>query len=419
MPAVVQALADRGAIVEIIHPVDPIMNLSELRVEHDLYVLRHTSGVSLSLAGALHELGAVIVNPYPASAALRDKIVTMRTLQAAGVPTPASYLAPHPDHLRPLLDSGPLVIKPYQGADGAGVRVVRNDGELAAVNHGCEPLFAQRYHPGDGRDRKIYAIGGRLFGVKKVFPRLTEEEKHGEPFALTPQLHDIAERCGRAFGIDLYGVDIIESEGTPYVVDICSIPGFKGVPDAVRLLTQYFYAAAERAARGELLSHRPHWRSRGVTSMPRPQVLTDALHEHPALQAWTRVSAGSAQACSIEVLKRKRQFAVYRVNGVGPDAHRSSPNDPGRRPAMSNAWSMTICCRACRCHHCGATARCGKTTDNCAGCFSRMPGAVRTVPSIHTIACWRAAGSAKCMWRPYPAKSGISCLAAMLATTGR
>src|SRR5438132_9436513 len=129
MPAVVQVLAESGALVDVIHPMDGILDLSKVRVEHDLYVLRHTSGLSLSLAGALHELGAVIVNPYPASAALRDKIVTMRTLQAAGVPTPASYLAPHPDHLRPLLDSGPLVIKPYQGADGAGVRVVRNDGE--------------------------------------------------------------------------------------------------------------------------------------------------------------------------------------------------------------------------------------------------------------------------------------------------
>src|SRR2546429_1302318 len=42
-------------------------------IEHDLYVLRHTSGLSLSLAGALHELGAVMVNPYPVSAALRDR----------------------------------------------------------------------------------------------------------------------------------------------------------------------------------------------------------------------------------------------------------------------------------------------------------------------------------------------------------
>ena len=59
-------------------------------------------------------------------------------------------------------------------------------------------------------------------------------------------------RCGRAFGIDLYGVDIIESEGTPYVVDMCSIPGFKGVPDAPRVLAEYFHGAAERAMRGEL-----------------------------------------------------------------------------------------------------------------------------------------------------------------------
>jgi len=115
-------------------------------------------------------------------------------------------------------------------------------------------VFAQRYHPNDGRDRKIYGIGGRLFGVKKIFPRRTEEEKHGEPFTLTPELCELAANCGSAFGIDLYGVDIIESEGTPYVVDMCSIPGFKGVPDAPQLLAQYFYAAAERAARGEPLS---------------------------------------------------------------------------------------------------------------------------------------------------------------------
>ena len=74
---------------------------------------------------------------------------------------------------------------------------------------------------------------------------------------LSPELREITLQCGHAFGIDLYGVDIIESEGTPYVVDMCSIPGFKGVPDAPRLLAQYFYAAAERAARGEPLPQTP------------------------------------------------------------------------------------------------------------------------------------------------------------------
>lgn len=257
MPAVVRKVAEFGAIVSVTHPVDGMVDLSKVRVDHDLYVLRHTSGLSLSLAGALHELGAVIVNPYPVSCALRDKVMASRILQAAGVRTPDTYVASHPDLLLPLLDSGPLVVKPYQGAGGHDVRIVRTRDELADVNCGREPVFAQRYHSNDGRDRKIYAIGGQLFGIKKVFPRLTEEEKHGEPFTLTPELREIALNCGHAFGIDLFGVDIIESEGTPYVVDMCSIPGFKGVLDAPQLLAKYFYAAAELAARGEPLPQAP------------------------------------------------------------------------------------------------------------------------------------------------------------------
>ena len=255
MPTVVRALADAGVVVEVIHPVEQAVDLSRVRVEHDLYVLRRMSGLALSLAGALHEAGATIVNPYPASAALHDRIIATRTLQLADVPVPATYVAADAAALAPQLEDGPLVIKPHHGGRGHGVRIVRSAAELAEIDTGREPVFAQRYHPPRGRDRKIYVIGDQVFGVKKVFPRRTEEEKQGEPFTLTPQLRDIAERCGRAFGIDLYGVDIIESEGTPYVVDMCSIPGFKGVPDALRLLTQYFHAAAERAVRGELLSH--------------------------------------------------------------------------------------------------------------------------------------------------------------------
>src|SRR6059036_1362881 len=104
MPAVVQAVAESGVVVDVIHPVDHAVDLSEVRVEHDLYILRHTSGLSLSLAGALHQLGAAILNPYPVSAALRDKIIASRILQAAGIRTPATYVASHPDQLVPLLD---------------------------------------------------------------------------------------------------------------------------------------------------------------------------------------------------------------------------------------------------------------------------------------------------------------------------
>ncbi len=253
MPTVMRALSDAGVVVDVIHPVKQMLELSDVRVEHDLYVLKKTSRLALSIAGALHAQGAVIVNPYPVSVALRDKIITFRSLQSAGVPTPDTYVASRPERLESLLDGGPLVVKPYQGSDGFGIRVIRSVAELAAVPAGKDPVFAQRYHPPQGRDRKMYVIGGRVFGVKKVFPARTDAEKHGEPFTPTAELREIVVRCGQAFGIDLYSIDIIESKGKPYVVDMCSIPGCRGVPDGPSHLASYLYAAAERAARGQPL----------------------------------------------------------------------------------------------------------------------------------------------------------------------
>ena len=253
MPAAMRTLAEWGVIVEVIHPRDQFVDLSTVRVEHDLYVLKKISGPAVSIAGVLHAQGAAIINPYPVTMALRDKIITSRLLQAAGVPTPATYVASHLHQLAPLLDGGPLVVKPVGGTEGFGVRIVRTPAELAAVPAGKDPLFAQRYHPPQGRDRKIYSIGGRLFGVKKIFPARTEAEKHGEPFIPTPELCEITLRCSRALGIDLFGIDIVESEGRPYVVDMSSMPGFKGVPDAPSYLASYLYDAAKRAVRAQPL----------------------------------------------------------------------------------------------------------------------------------------------------------------------
>src|SRR2546427_12439672 len=122
MPTVMRALSDAGVIVDVIHPVKQMLELSDVRVEHGLYVLKKTSRLALSIAGALHAQGAVIVNPYPVSVALRDKIITSRILKSAGVPTPDTYVASRPERLQPLLDGGRPVVKPYQGPEAVAIR---------------------------------------------------------------------------------------------------------------------------------------------------------------------------------------------------------------------------------------------------------------------------------------------------------
>src|SRR5436309_1478746 len=202
-PKTMQALADAGVVVDVIAANGRLIDLSTVRVEHDLYVLKQISGISMSLAGALHAQGAAVVNPYPVTVAIRDKVIAARILGAAGAPMPATYVVSQPDLLTPLLNVGPLVVKPYDGTCGLGVRVVRNEAELFAeprAAHKPPPILAQRYHAPDGRDLKIYVIGERLFGVRKVFPARTEAEKYGEPFTPTAEREPAGGPAGQPGG---------------------------------------------------------------------------------------------------------------------------------------------------------------------------------------------------------------------------
>ena len=253
VPDVIRLLRELGATAKPLHLGDDLIDIARVRLDYDLYVLNSRSDLAMSLAADLHAAGAALLNPYPVSALLRDRITTSRVLRGAGVTVPETFVASQVSQLLPALHRGPLIVKPYRRPGKRRAKVVSNEAELAALGPIEEPVFAQRYHPPDGGqpDRSIYSIGGDLFGVLRDGPARTYEEKKGAPFTLSPELVDIARRCGAAFGIDLFDVDVVVSGDRSYVVDMSSFPGFNGVPDAPVRLAKYIYAAAGRAARGE------------------------------------------------------------------------------------------------------------------------------------------------------------------------
>ncbi|HEX6542295.1 MAG TPA: hypothetical protein VF040_11115 [Ktedonobacterales bacterium] len=264
MEQLVQLLTERGVTLELIYPEKQMIDLSQVRVEHDLYLLKSGTEPALSLGGSLHMLGAVTLNPYPIVAMLRNKVIVMRALQAAGVPVPDTYMTTNASDFVPLLAAGPLILKPYRGTRGRGVVVVRQPDELQNLPED-DLLLAQRYHEPDGPDGfdyKLFRIGERIFGIRRRWPIRTYDDKRGHPFDPSPELREIALRCGQAFGIDLYGLDVVMSGGMPYVVDLNKFGSYMGVPDGPRLLADYIYAAGERALRGEPVAASAHagWR---------------------------------------------------------------------------------------------------------------------------------------------------------------
>jgi ribosomal protein S6--L-glutamate ligase len=259
MTEVLALLQQWNVKVDVVHPDDSVTPLASLRAEHDLYVLKAQSELTHSIAGALHAMGAPILNPWPVAVMMKDKVAAMRRLIAAGVPIPETYITSSAHRLATLLEDGPLVIRPSRASKGHGARIVWDADEVEDAVLGGGPLLVQRYHKPDGpdeADRKIYCIGGQLFGVLRKLPAHTFREKCGEPFIITKELRDIAVRCADAFGVELFGLDLILRNGDPYVVDIHAFPGFKGVPDAALRLADYIYATGRLAMAGQMIGGR-------------------------------------------------------------------------------------------------------------------------------------------------------------------
>jgi ribosomal protein S6--L-glutamate ligase len=170
---------------------------------------------------------------------VRDKALTAARLRAAGIPAPQTWLTADPMTLAPLLDRTSLVIKPLRGLHGRGVQRVRNLPELEAVPRG-EPLVAQEYVPGPGRDLKLYLVGDKVFAVRKPFSA-TSYVRDGESCRPPDAAREIALECGRALGLGLYGLDLVDG---PVVVDVNYFPGYRGVPDPVQHIAGYVEAYA-------------------------------------------------------------------------------------------------------------------------------------------------------------------------------
>lgn len=242
IPEMIRYLRSWDCAVDVLLPDDDVVDVGALRPAHDLYVLKSGTDAALSVAGALSAQGAHVINDHPVTALCRDKVMTTKALQAAGLPVPATWVTCRPAGLAPLLAEGPLVVKPVRGSQGRGVVVVREPHEVPAPTG--EAMLAQRYRAPDGPDLKMYCIGDQVFGVRRVWPALSYEQKLGAPLRVDAGLRDIVLGCGEALGLSLFGVDVVESAGERYVIDLSAFPGFKGVPQAGLRLADHVYHCA-------------------------------------------------------------------------------------------------------------------------------------------------------------------------------
>jgi glutathione synthase/RimK-type ligase-like ATP-grasp enzyme len=205
----------------------------------DVLVARGRSPELLARLGLAEAMGIPTPNRRRAIAAVLDKAHMATVLRAAGIPTPPTWIGGIEQLRRDIPRAAyPLVVKPVFGDNGRGVHIVDTPQALEQLDWSEPTAIAQRYIANDGFDVKLYAIGMRVWGMRKPSP-LHRFSAEPEPVTLTPEWRDLALRCGEVFGLRLFGVDCIESDGQLHVIEVNDFPNYSGVPDAGALLAAH------------------------------------------------------------------------------------------------------------------------------------------------------------------------------------
>ena len=254
MPMVIaEQLLQWGHAIDLLKPFEAITCLSDLASQsYNAYVLKTLSnGPGLSILQAAEAVGIPTINNSQSISLVRDKTIATAFAHAQGLPVPRTYFIAHPRLLKKITERDyPLVMKPSSGSSGRGIYRVNSPADLAALEV-AEPnprfFLAQHYVENAGYDIKLYVIGKDVYAVRRKSPLHPGVEVENQLIPLTPEWGKLARRVGEIFGLDIYGVDVLETRNGSVVVDINDFPSFEHVPGAVSHVSNYILHVAEQA----------------------------------------------------------------------------------------------------------------------------------------------------------------------------
>jgi len=192
---------------------------------------------------ALERWGVPTLNSAAAVALCDDKARTSLALEAAGVPTPRTFLAYSLEAARQACEvlGYPVVVKPVSGSWGRLLAKINGPEQLASVlaqkqAHGSvqhEIFYVQEFVDKPGRDIRAYVVGDRVLAAsyRSSAHWITNAARGATslPCPVTPDIEKLALISCAAVGAKLAGVDLFETPDGLQVVEVNSGGEFKGL----------------------------------------------------------------------------------------------------------------------------------------------------------------------------------------------
>src|SRR5467141_48701 len=207
------------------------------------------TAVGLSVARQLEAMGVPLINSASAIARSRDKLAALQQLAAAGVRIPRTVLARGGGEVAELVAQVgglPAILKLIQGTQGVGVMIAHSEAEVESIlstlwDLGQEILLQEFIAESRGRDVRALVVGDRVVGAMRREARSGDFRSNlhrggeGSALELSAEYAQAAVRAARVLGLDVAGVDLLEAEAGPKVMEVNSSPGFEGLERATGL----------------------------------------------------------------------------------------------------------------------------------------------------------------------------------------
>lgn len=210
-------------------------------------------------------MGVYSVNPSAGITKSRDKLHAMQLLARARVGLPVTGFAHATQDVPGLLDvvgGTPVVIKLLEGTQGLGVVLAETKKAAESVIGAFRQLDAnflvQEYiKESKGVDIRAFVVGGKVVAAMKrtgapgEFRSNLHRGGTAEPITLTAAERATAVKAAKTMGLNVAGVDLLQSSRGPVVLEVNSSPGLEGIEkssqrDVARTIIEHIEQAGKK-----------------------------------------------------------------------------------------------------------------------------------------------------------------------------
>jgi ribosomal protein S6--L-glutamate ligase len=205
----------------------------------------------------------------------RDKLRSLQILARAGLGVPKSVFTNYSRDVKEVINAVggvPLVVKLLEGTQGLGVVLAENRKAAASVIEAFNGLKAriivqEFISEAHGADLRVMVVDGKVIGAMKrqapegEFRSNLHRGGTARLVKLTQDEEQTAIKAAEAMGLGIAGVDMLQSDRGPLIIEVNSSPGLEGIEMATgkniagRIIEYLERNALRNHENGEALEH--------------------------------------------------------------------------------------------------------------------------------------------------------------------